>query len=419
MNIRTLHPSLRVRIGVGFVNRLVDSMITSFMAVHLALAWGVAAAGLLLIVVVALGVAGMLFGGHVADLHGRRRTLLAAEAGAAVTFGVMALADSPVLSSALLVYLAYVANKFAASVALPANDAMIVDLTSPETRKGVYTINFWATNLALAIGALVGAALYSRFAVVLAVAAGATLAVLATTYFLIAESKPDSEVPRERPQGVRALLREFGDGYRLVLRDRLFLRLMVAGTLTLAVEFQLVNHIAVRLATDFPTQQLLSFAPAVDGVGMIGLLRAENTILVVALALFSTVLFRRVSDRTGLYLGTALFVGGYAVMAVSASGWVLMAAGLVFTVGELMSVPVRQAMLANLVPDHSRTRYMAVYNLNIRVAQGLAAGCVTLGAVVPAWGMAALYVALGAVIVWQYRFVLAGRPVAEQVGVPS
>ncbi|MFD4640806.1 MFS transporter [Lentzea sp. NPDC058436] len=419
MNLRTLQPSLRVRIGVGFVNRLVDSMITSFMAVHLALAWGVAAAGLLLIVVVALGVAGMLFGGHVADLHGRRRTLLAAEAGAAVTFGVMALADSPVLSSALLVYLAYVANKFAASVALPANDAMIVDLTSPETRKGVYTINFWATNLALAIGALAGAALYSRFAVVLAVATGATLAVLATTYFLIAESKPDTGVVRERPQGVRAVLREFGEGYRLVLRDKLFLRLMVAGTLTLAVEFQLVNHIAVRLATDFPSQHLLSWAPAVDGVGMIGLLRAENTILVVILALFSTVLFRGVSDRTGLYLGTALFAGGYAVMAVSTSGWILMAAGLVFTVGELMSVPVKQALLANLVPDHSRTRYMAVYNLNIRVAQGLAAACVTLGALVPAWGMAALYVALGAVIVWQYRFVLAGRPVAEQVGVPS
>lgn len=416
----SLHPSLRVRIGVGFVNRLVDSMITSFMAVHLALAWGVAAAGVLLIAVVALGVAGMLVGGHVADLHGRRRTLLVAEAGAAVTFGVMALADSPVLSSALLVYLGYVANKFAASVALPANDAMIVDLTSPETRKGVYTINFWATNLALAIGALVGAALYSRFAVVLAVAAGATLAVLATTYFLIAETKPDTGVPRDRPQGVLALLREFGEGYRLVLRDRTFLRLMVAGTLTLAIEFQLVNHIAVRLATGFPAQQLLPWAPAVDGVGMIGLLRAENTILVVVLALFSAVLFRGVSDRTGLYLGTALFAGGYAVLAVSTSGWVLMAAGLVFTVGELMSVPVKQALLANLVPDHSRTRYMAVYNLNIRVAQGLAAGCVTLGAVLPAWGMAALYLVLGAVIVWQYRFVLAGRPAAEQqVGVLS
>lgn len=420
MNFRGLHPTLRVRVGVGFVNRLVDSMITSFMAIHLALAWGVAAAGGLLVVVTALGVVGMLVGGHVADHRGRRRTLLAAEAGAAVTFAVMAVADSPVLGSAALVYLGYLVNKFAASVALPANDAMIVDLTSPETRKNVYTINFWATNMALAIGALLGAVLYSaHFTLVLAGAAAATAGVLATTYFLIGETKPDTGVERDRPRGAGAVLREFGDGYRLVLRDRVFLRLMVAGTLTLAIEFQLVNHIAVRLASGFPAQPLLPFswAPVVDGVGMLGVLRAENTVLVVVLALFSAVLFRGLSDRMGLYLGTALFVVGYAVLAVSSTGWVLVVAGVVFTVGELMSVPVKQALLAGLVPDHSRTRYLAVYNLNIRVAQGLAAGCVTLGAVLPAWGMAALYLVLGAVIVRQYRVVLAQQASpAELVG---
>ncbi|PPK65662.1 MFS transporter [Actinokineospora auranticolor] len=415
MNLKDLHPSLRIRVGVGFVNRLVDSMITSFMAIHLALTFGVAAAGGLLIAVIALGVVGMLVGGHVADLHGRRRTLLVAEAAAAVTFALMAVAEGAgdgAVDSSLLVYLGYLANKFAASVALPANDAMIVDLSTPEIRKGVYTVNFWATNLALAIGALLGAALYSaHFALVLGLAAAATAGVLATTYFLIAETKPDTDTDRVRPPGVAAALREFGAGYRLVLRDKVFLKLMIAGTLTLAVEFQLVNHIAVRLAAGFPSQALLpvGWSPVVDGVGMLGVLRAENTILVVVLALFSTTLLRRVSDRTGLYLGTALFVGGYAVLAVSGTGWLLMVAGLVFTIGELMSVPVKQALLANLVPDHSRTRYMAVYNLNIRVAQGLAAACVTLGAVVPAWGMAALYLALGAVIIAQYRSVLAAQ----------
>jgi DHA1 family multidrug resistance protein B-like MFS transporter len=421
VNFRSLHPTLRVRVGVGFVNRLVDSMITSFMAIHLALAWGVAAAGGLLVVVTALGVVGMLVGGHVADHHGRRRTLLVAETGAAITFAVMAVADSPVLGSAALVYLGYLVNKFAASVALPANDAMIVDLTSPETRKNVYTINFWATNMALALGALLGAVLYSaHFTLVLAMAS--TAGVLVTTYFLIGETKPDTGAERERPRGAGAVLREFGDGYRLVLRDRVFLRLMVAGTLTFAVEFQLVNHIAVRLAAGFPAQSLLPvpWAPVVDGVGMLGVLRAENTLIIVVLALFSAALFRGMSDRTGLYLGTALFVGGYAVLAVSSTGWLLVVAGAVFTVGELMSVPVKQALLAGLVPDHSRTRYMAVYNLNIRVAQALAAGCITLGAVLPAWAMAVLYLVLGAVIVQQYRVVLAkqAQP-AELVGEPS
>jgi len=406
MNFRSLDRSLRIRIGVGFMNRLMDSMITSFMAIYLAFNYNVALAGAMMFVVVSLGVIGMLVGGHVSDTRGRRSTLLVAELVTFATFAAMAAANSAWLASPLLVYLAYLVNKFAASVALPANDAMIVDITTPEIRKGVYTINFWATNLALAIGALLGAALYDgHFTLMLLIATVGALGVAVSTFLWIPETRPEQAVTEPKA----SVLREFVAGYRLVLRDGTFIRLMVAGTLILAIEFQLINYIGVRLATELPEQQLLALGTwtlRVDGTEMLGILRAENTTLVVVLALFSHVLFRRIPDQVGLYLGTGLFVAGYMVLAVSNSGWVLMAAGLVFTIGELMSVPIRQTLLANMVPDHSRTRYMAVYNLNIRVAQMIAALCITLGSYLPSWGMAALYGVLGAVILWQYRVVL-------------
>ncbi len=406
MNFWTLDSSLRIRIGVGFVNRLMDSMITSFMAIYLAFTYSVALAGAMMFVVVSLGVVGMLVGGHLSDTHGRRATLLVAELATFVTFGVMALGNSAWVASPLVVYLAYLVNKFAASVALPANDAMIVDFTTPEIRKGVYTINFWATNVALAIGALLGALLYDgHFTLMLTIAAVGTFGVTASTFLWIPETRPERAVTESKASA----LREFAAGYRLVLRDLMFIRLMVAGTLILAIEFQLINYIGVRLALELPEQRLLelgSWAVHVNGPEMLGILRAENTTLVVLLALFSHMLFRRVSDKVGLYLGTALFVVGYMVLAVSNSGWVLMAAGFVFTVGELMSVPVRQTLLANMVADDSRTRYMAVYNLNIRVAQMIAALCITLGSHIPSWGMAMFYGVLGLIILQQYRVVL-------------
>lgn len=406
MNFWTLERTLRIRIGVGFVNRLMDSMITSFMAIYLAFTYSVALAGAMMFVVVSLGVVGMLVGGHVSDTRGRRATLLVAELATFVTFGVMALGNSAWVASPLVVYLAYLVNKFAASVALPANDAMIVDVTTPEIRKGVYTVNFWATNVALAVGALLGALLYDgHFTLMLAIAAAGTFGVTASTFLWIPETRPE----RAGTEPKASALREFAAGYRLVLRDLMFIRLMVAGTLVLAIEFQLINYVGVRLAMELPEQRLLEFgswAVRVDGPEMLGILRAENTTLVVVLALFSHVLFRRVSDKVGLYLGTALFVAGYMVLAVSNSGWLLMAAGFVFTVGELMSVPIRQTLLANMVADHSRTRYMAVYNLNIRVAQMIAALCITLGSHISPWGMAAFYGALGLIILQQYRVVL-------------
>ncbi|WP_051400039.1 MFS transporter [Haloechinothrix halophila] len=406
MTFFSLSPALRLRIGVGFVNRFADSMITTFMAIYLALEYSVALAGVLMVAVVSLGVVGMLIGGHVADSRGRRVTLLAGESAVVVTFVVMVFGESSLLASPLVVYLAYVVNKFAASLALPAHDSLIVDITTPEIRKQVYTVNFWAVNLALATGAMLGAVLYDgRFVLMLVIAAVGSAGVVVSTWLWIAETKPETV----RTEAAKPPMREFVSGYRQVLRDRTFIQLMVAGTLTLAVEFQLINYVGVRLAADLPEQDLLSlgtWSVRVDGPEMLGVLRAENTILVVIMALFAPVLLRKVSDRIGLYLGTGLFIGGYMVLAVSNTGWLLMVAGFVFTVGELMSVPIKQTLLANLVPDHSRTRYMAVHNLNIRLAQLIAALCITVGSVLPSWGMAGLYAVFGLIIVWQYRLVL-------------
>jgi DHA1 family multidrug resistance protein B-like MFS transporter len=405
-----MNPILRIRVAVNFFNRLLDSMITSFMAIYLAFHFGIAAAGILIIVVVSLGALGMLAGGHISDKRGRRRTLLGAEFGIFATYTLMAVANSHWWGSGVAVFVGYLLNKFAASIALPANDAMIVDVTTPETRKAAYTVIYWATNLALAIGSLLGAWLYNgHFTLMLIIASTCTAGIVLATFLWIPETRP--AVAEAQPP--RSVLGEFVSGYRLVLRDGRFIRLMVAATLILGIELQIINYVAIRLDRHMPPQNLVSvstWAVHVDGVRMLGILRAENTILVVALMLFAGVLFGRLSDRFVLYFGTALFVGGYMVLAVSNTGWILLIAGLVFTIGELMSVPVRQTMLANMVPDNARPRYMAVYNLNLRVAQGIAGLFVTIGSVVPPWGIAALYAVLGLVIMQQYRVILARTP---------
>ncbi|MEU8176860.1 MFS transporter [Microbispora hainanensis] len=418
LHLAGLHPNLRIRIAVGFLQRLLDSMVMSFMAIYLAFEYGVAVAGVLVVTVMVLGVVGTLAGGHMSDSRGRRRTLLLGETGVCLTFALMAVADSPSWHSPAIVYCGYLVNKFAASFAMPANDAMILDVTTPESRKLVYTINYWSINLALAVGALLGGFLYNgHFTLLLALAATGTVAIAAATYFFIAETKPEDTGTEDtgtgesgaavEPRG--SILRDFANGYRLVLQDRAFGRLLIAATLFMSIELQLINYIGVRLARDLPAQDLLSIGSwsiRVDGVEMLGILRAENTVLVVALALVAHVVLRRVPDRVRMYAGAGLFTAGYMVLAVSDTGWVLLVAALVLTVGELMDVPVRQALLADMVPAASRTRYMAVYNLNIRVALVVASLCITIGSVLPPWGMAALYGVFGLVIIWQYRAIL-------------
>jgi len=93
--------------------------------------------------------------------------------------------------------------------------------------------------------------------------------------------------------------------------------------------------------------------------------RATAVRVVLALVVLGTL--KRLNDRFRLYVGVGLFTLGTIVMAISNSGWILLAAMLVLTIGELLNVPVQQAMLADLVPERSRTRYMAIFNLNVRL----------------------------------------------------
>src|SRR5205085_2408800 len=89
-----------------------------------------------------------------------------------------------------------------------------------------------------------------------------------------------------------------------------------------------------------------SWVARVTGVEILGILRAENTLLVVVLALLVLRLLKRIGDRFRLYVGITLFTLGTMAMGVGNTPWILLGAMLVLTVGEILNVPVQQAMLA-------------------------------------------------------------------------
>ena len=45
----------------------------------------------------------------------------------------------------------------------PATEAMLIDVSTPENRKVMYSINYWAINLSIAIGAIFGGLLFENY----------------------------------------------------------------------------------------------------------------------------------------------------------------------------------------------------------------------------------------------------------------
>ncbi|MET9065586.1 MFS transporter [Streptosporangium sandarakinum] len=434
--LKGIHPNIKLRIGIGFVQRLLDMMLIPLMVIHFSGLYGAATAGLMTVVAAGVAIACTFLGGYLSDVRGRRRTMLVSEVGCFVAAVCLALANSPWWQSGIATYVFYLVNTALISVVRPASDAMIIDVSTPETRPRIYAVNYWATNVAFVVGSLLAGFLYGgHFFLILAAAAVLSGGVAVVTWRWISETRPatgttagstaettagsTAGTATGTATGVTAgtaggnasgaaggpgtgragwllsLLR----GYAAVLRDRVFARFFLSILLFTCIQVQLANYIGVRLSQEFPPQRLFDVGPwalDVDGVNMFGILRAISTFVVVCLALSATTIFRRLTDGQRIGGGTIVVTAGYMVLAVSNDPGVLITATVVFALGEIMTSPTRQALLADVVHPDARSMYMAVYQLQFRLAAVAGSLCVTLGTFVPPAAMSALYGVFGA-----------------------
>lgn len=392
-------PNLRIRLLAAFVYRFLDNMTIPFMTIYLTTKFGIAVGGFMVVTVAVACVIAAVAGGPICDRLGRRPVLVFGEFGTAAGFFGAAVGTWSVVNVPLLAYGCFFVAAALSSFVLPAHDATIADITEPASRQSYYALNYWSINFGIGAGAILGGLFYSSyFPVILAVAGLMLSAVGTVTALLLTETLPSSlraQAVRHGP-GLPGMLRQSLSAYRIVLVDMRYMALIGAATLAISIEFQLTNYIAVRLARQFSQQPLIPGLGNITGPGIVGVLRLENTLLVVTLTLVLAKLFRKLPDRFRLIAGLCLFTTGSVVLAVANIVWILIVAIVVLTIGELLNVPVKQARLVNSAREDGRGTYLAVYELTGNLGWVIASLCIPLGALLRPAGMAALYGVSGA-----------------------
>ena len=241
-----------------------------------------------------------------------------------------------------------------ADMAGPARQAMIADILPEEKRAEGFGLLRVVANLSWIIGPTIGGFVASRSYLLLFILdAVASLITAAIVFKLLPETKPQAT----EEQAKESLAQTFV-GYGRVLKDRAFIGFLIVSILMVIVYQQLYSTLSVYLRDvhGVPTQGY-------------GFLLSMNAVVVV---LFQITLTRKIKHLAPLLMmaaGTGLYLIGFSMYGLFSSYAFFLVAMLFITFGEMIVVPVGQALATRFAPADMRGRYMAFYGLSFTIPE--------------------------------------------------
>ncbi len=305
-------------------------------------------------------------GGMLADSLGRRTTIVFSMVSAAVALLALAWARPLAAIMPLTVLVGFCSELYR-----PAAAALLTDVTTPDQRVTAFALYRLAINLGMGIGPAVGGLLIARsYTVLFVVDAMTSLAFGAIALVAL----PGATAPR-------TARRTSSDAARVMVSDRRFLLFLVASTLAALVYMQ--AH------TTFPLQ-VIDYGHTAR---VYGLLLSLNGLLVVLIELPLTTFTRRRNPYVAMFAGFATVAVGFGLTAYVRGAPALAATVAIWTIGEVIVVPVAAAWVANAAPPDMRGRYQGAFGMTWAIGAVLA----------PVIGMRVF--AASSVLLWRACFV--------------
>lgn len=340
--VRGLPPQVQLLVGGSLVNRL-GSFIVPYLSLVLVREFGLSAERAALLVAAYGGgsLVSILCGGMLTDTLGRRRTLLLSLFGSGAFALGMALAPSLGVFVPLLTGFAFVADLYR-----PASSAMLADHLPSSQRAIGYAALRVAVNLGFAVGMGLGGVLVDwSWRAMFAADAVTTLAFGAVVHKWIHESRPGTPAePSEAHAGAPSM-------HTSPWRDVVFLQTSFASL-----------AFAMMIFADFTVFPLTATLSAGYPASVFGLLVGLNGLLIMLFEVPLTAWLARFRRLRVAAVG-ALVAG----LGVGLTGLVLhwawfLVAVVLWTLGEILTVPQQSAFVSDWAPPRQRGRYLSFYS---------------------------------------------------------
>lgn len=287
-----------------------------------------------------LATVGGFFGGYLTDRFGRKLIILVTIFCWTLVFLGFALSTSIVVFGFLSAL-----NGLCRSFFEPATQALMVDYTTPEKRRRLFSVRYTAINIAAVIGPLVGvwlAALSNPQIPFIITAIMYALYGLALVFIL---KKYATQATIKTMKSITAV-------FQVVFTDRKLLLLLVGGIL-----------VSVGYSQFDSTLPQFVNATLDDGVKLYSLLIAINAIAVLILQLPLSMISERISTIRTLILGIVFFAIGFVLFNISESWTMFIIAMILFTIGEIFAFPMMNAVIEEIAPEDRKATYLGASQL--------------------------------------------------------
>jgi MFS family permease len=332
-------------VSVSFIDRVGGTMLFPFFSLYITQKFdvGMTEAGIVLGIFSIFGLVSNMIGGGLTDKFGRRKLILFG-----LIFSAVSTLSLGLVNQLIVLYpLAVVVGLFS-NIAMPAHQAMIADILPEQQRAEGFGILRVVANLAWIIGPTIGGFVANRSYFALFVTDALVSCLVAVLFYLfIPETKPAPD-PDEEPENMLATFR----GYIAVLRNSAYMAFILAAILMGLVYQQMYNSLSVYLR-DYH---------GIEPQGY-GFLMTTSAITVIALQFWTT---RKIKDKPPFLMmafGAFFYAIGFTLFGIVAVYWLFALNIVIITIGEMIIMPVSQALAANFAPEAMRGRYMAVFSL--------------------------------------------------------
>ncbi len=309
-------------------------------------------AGFFIMLATAAKIPGLLLGGKLSDILGRKHVFIAFSSLSAF-FILSCLVVSQQEMIPWLLALSAVFN----GANYPALNAMVADLTNPGNRKAAYSLLYLGMNIGFAIGPLIAGFLYNRYLKLLFIGDVVTtmISVLLVFYY-IKETIPGKErIQDSMIFGQSSEKAEQGDIWKVLLtRPYLIIFTFI---------FTLYSFVYVQNEFTLPLQMIKIFGE--KGPQYFGTIMTVNGIVVIFLTMIIISLTRRIEPILNVSIAGILYAFGFGIIYFSKNLVLFSVSTILWTLGEIMASTYSDVYIINHTPMTHRGRFSAIIHILI------------------------------------------------------